>query len=131
MTSQYIKSLRPTFQPDRKIENEIFLININRMFYLSIISIFSRLISIITFLNKSSSISEIEFIWRRGIIISHSVYLVFIIIIALLTFKIKRGKKSDHKSFALQNIMVFVTLIFGVAITVIDQLVTPSITPLL
>jgi diguanylate cyclase (GGDEF)-like protein len=129
MISKYINNIKKVAQPDNCIIDEIAQINIHRVFYLSIISIPIRLFTIINFINKSTAGDEKEIKWQIGIIISHMVFLVLLIILGSISYKLKKKNKPNSVTVAVIYAMVITILLISVVITVIDQLVTYSITP--
>jgi diguanylate cyclase (GGDEF)-like protein len=130
MLSKYKNSINNIAQPNKHIMDEIIRININRVFFLSIVSISARLFSIITFLNKVPA-GQNEKIWRIGILVSHITYLVLLIILSILSYKQRKNNKPSFVTTATQYFAIVLILFFGILITSIDQLVTPSITPFL
>lgn len=131
MISKRMSNIINIASPDKHITDEIYKININRVFYLSVASILVRLFFIITFLNKLSTGYQHENIWRNGILISHITYLVLLIIISILSYKQRKDDKPSSMTIATQYVAFVLILLFGILVTSIDQLVTPSITPFL
>ena len=129
MISKYINNIKKVAQPDNCIIDEIAQINIHRVFYLSIISIPMRLITIINFIYKSTAGDEKEIKWQIGIIISHMVFLVLLIILGSISYKLRKKNKPNSMTFAVIYAMVITMLLISVIITSIDQLVTYNITP--
>lgn len=129
MIFQYIDRIKKLAQPDKVIMDEISQININSAFYLAIISIPVRLFTIMIFLNKLSEGGEKENIWRRGIIISHITYLLLMIILGIISYKLRKKNQPSFMTIVTQYIMTVTILFLSVVITSIDQLVTHSITP--
>ena len=130
MISLYADRFKHILNPDKEITDEITLININRAFLLSIISIIMRIFTIATFVRKSPG-SGNESLWRTWIIISHGVFLVFLLILGGLTYKLKSKDKANPLMLIVQYGFVMVILFLSAAISSIDQLVTYSINPYL
>lgn len=58
MIAKFIKNLLKFSKPEQEIKDEIYLININRVFYLSLASIPMRIFSILIFMNRSPAVNE-------------------------------------------------------------------------
>lgn len=129
MISRVLNNIKSIVWPDRQIIDEIFLININRVFYLSIVSIIIRLFSIVTFLNKVPTEYNNDNIWRAGLVLTHSIYLILLIVLAILSYKQRNDTQVSMMTIGTQYIAIMLILLIGVVITSIDQLVTPSTTP--
>ncbi|NLB42136.1 MAG: GGDEF domain-containing protein, partial [Clostridiales bacterium] len=69
--------------------------------------------------------------WSLGIVTSHFILLIFMIVFLLLTRKLKSNKEPSKIMHILQYIVVIVIMASGIAIVTIDQLVTSNITPFL
>lgn len=128
---QYINRVNNIIKPNKIIADKIIKKNVNRIFYLSIISIPSRIISIITFLKKNQIADKRELLWRNGIIISHIIYLTLFLLIGILSFKTRKRKEVNALMIVLTYAMVSTILLMSAIIASVDQLVTPSITPFL
>ena len=129
MISKYVNSIKNIARPDEHIADKILRININRVFYLSVVSALARIFSIISFVSKSPTEYINENIWRFGIIVSHATYLVLLIILCILSYKQKKSDRPGFLTIATLYVAVVLILLFSVVIASIDQLVTPSITP--
>jgi signal transduction histidine kinase len=114
------------------IKNEILDRNIQ---YISILSYFAvpvNIFHIFTFYLNLNMGNEIEYKWRMGIIIAHSILLIFFSFIGIFFNYYKRKKNIRKEIIQLFFYMSFTLLIaVGVAIVIIDQLVTSAITPYL
>lgn len=128
---QYINRVNNIIKPNKIIADKIIKKNVNRIFYLSIISIPSRIISIITFLKKNQIADKRELLWRNGIIISHIIYLALFLLIGILSLKTRKRKGVNALMIVLTYAMVSTILLMSAIIASVDQLVTPSITPFL
>ncbi len=131
MISRVTSDIKKTAWPDKHIMDEIFLININRVFYLSVISVVVRFFTIISLLNKAPSGYQNENTWQIGILASHITYLVLLIILSILSYKYRKNNKPTLGTIFTQYVAIVLIIFYGVTITLIDQLVTPSITPFL
>ncbi|MGI6225627.1 MAG: GGDEF domain-containing protein [Peptococcales bacterium] len=119
-----------TFQDNNSVLGESAVINIRRIYYLSIIAIPLRIIVLFTF-SKSTYDTLILQIWREGILASHFTLLIFMIGFFLITRKLKNRTEPNTTMYVLQYIVVVVIMASGIAIVTLDQLVTSNITPFL
>lgn len=103
------------------------LINIHRIFYLSGVSAFFRIVDIIAFTSTAAP-SEA---WGQGIILAHSILLFFYIAVLLVSASLRKRPRINYVMKIIQYIVPAVVLLSGIVIATIDQLVTTSITPLL
>jgi signal transduction histidine kinase len=70
--------------------------------------------------------------WYQGIIASHSVLvLIALLMLAIVFSRKKLSRPGDSLTWMFFHIIILLIILSGVAITIIDQIVTPSITPLL
>ena len=122
------KRIITIFQNNSSVLDECSLINVKRAYYLSLISIPIRVLDIIMF---SSTTTSLLGTWRQGIIICHSILLVFYLGVFLITFRLKNRVEVNATIYALQYIVTIIIMISGIIIVTIDQLVTTNITPLL
>jgi len=128
MLSQYADRLKKMTTPDKEIIDEITLININRAFYLSVLSIIMRIFAIVSFLSNSPGDGIVN-IWRTGIIVSHGVLLVLLLIFGGLSYKLRSKDRANALMLIVQYGLALVILFLSAAIASIDQLVTHSINP--
>ncbi len=131
MVSERFYKIKRIALPDKDILDVMVLKNIHRVFYLTMISIFMRLFTIFTFLNKPPAADEQEALWRTGIIVSHAVYLALVIILFYISFRQRKKDKVTCMMLIAQDAMVITVIAMGAVITAVDQLVTYSITPFL
>ncbi len=118
---------------DDQVFSLIFEQNIRRLSLAPLFIIPISLWHIISFYLKTVESGSLEYQWRMGIIVAHSV-LVFLALISWgIARFLKRNKKPTNTLFsrAFVNLFFLLLLLVGVAIVVIDQWVTPSITPFL
>lgn len=106
--------------------------NLKRLSYIPYLLIPICLGHIIFFLYTMPEAGTVEYTWRYGIILSHSVLIGLSLLAALLSFA---SKNAFIKSYQIkQSLILVVILLFlltGTSISIIDQLVTPAITPLI
>ncbi|HZK56879.1 MAG TPA: GGDEF domain-containing protein [Clostridia bacterium] len=115
------------FRNNSSVLDDCTLINIKRIYYLSLIAAPMRILDIYLFADTASAPTT----WSRGIFLSHLVLLVFYFGAFLLTYRLKNIKQPNMIIHILQYIIPIIILASGVAIVTIDQLVTTNITPLL
>lgn len=118
------------FHDNNNVLGECARINTRRIYYLSIIAIPLRIFNILLFTSRSYDTQVLQ-TWSKGIIISHSVLLIFMIGFFITAHKLKNRTDPNTAMFLLQYIVVAVIMGSGIAIVTIDQLVTTNITPLL
>lgn len=115
------------FRNNSSVLDDCALINIKRIYYLSLIAAPMRILDIYLFADTTSA----PVVWSRGIIMSHSVLLVFYVGAFLITYKLKNAKQFSTTIHVVQYIIPIIILASGIVIVTIDQLVTTNITPLL
>jgi len=120
-----------TFRNNSSVLGECALINIQRIYYLSIIAMPLRIINIFQFAFKKSYDTPVSKTWSQGIIASHLILLFFMIGFFLITHKLKNRIEPNTTMLVLQYIVVVVIMASGIAIVTFDQLVTTNITPFL
>ncbi|NLJ78719.1 MAG: GGDEF domain-containing protein [Tissierellia bacterium] len=130
MISQYIDDIKKIVKPSEKINNQIVQVNINRVFYLAIISVPIRLL-IIIFLTQSSAVGGGEAIWRVRLLIIHTIHLVLFLILGGMALKLRKKVGYNWLKLGTQYAMILTMLFVGLAVTLVDQLVTYCITPFL
>lgn len=126
---EYLKKIKHIGFPNEEVSWEIVHININRLFYLSIISILVRILTIISFLSKDYSSNQNTSNWAKGIVISHFLLLLFHIVTNLASGRLRKTRKHGKMMLFLQYFAVFIILLSGLLITLIDQMVTSNISP--
>lgn len=131
----FIKKIKNTLSEiilvNNSVINDIVLINMKRIFYISIVAMPVNLAHILIFAMKVSLGNENEIKWRMGIIICHSILLFVMAILGCLSFFLSKKEKSNLLMRLIQNTAMVIILVFGAIVVSIDQLVTPNITPFL
>ncbi len=113
------------YRKNNSITNDIALINIKRIYYLSLIIIPLRILNILLFTGSAPEPKA----WSQGIIASHFTILVFWVGVFFVAHQLKDRKEANAAMHALQHIIPVFTMASGVVIVTIDQLVTTNITP--
>ena len=131
----FIKKIKNTLSEivlvNNSVINDVVLINMKRIFYISIVAMPVNLAHILIFAMKLSLGNETEIKWRMGIIICHSILLFIMGILGCLSFFLSKKEKSNLLMRLIQNTAMVIILVFGAIVVSIDQLVTPNITPFL
>ncbi len=127
----YIKEFQRLISPSESIKKVIIYTNINRVFYLALLTIPIRVLTIITLLNKNLGDSDTELRWKTWILIFHLVYLIVFLIVGSFAFKLRQNDSPTSIVVVVQYIAIIVLLMFGGVVVAIDQLVTTNITPFL
>jgi diguanylate cyclase len=121
------EQLKKQYMTSNLIQNEIYQINVKRLFFVSILGIPISLVHIIVFLFKTPE-SEIESLWRLGIIFSHTSILVIMVFSVFMSLYIL--KKAYHSLYRyIEYILISFIFFIGITITAFDQLVTTNISP--
>lgn len=127
-----------TYLPDlfvpiknKSIAEEVSEINIHRIKYLFLIMVVVHVAHILIFVySDQAGKSETVLLWRDGIIYAHLVMAILITLFGIGAFMISRKNMvSSMISRIFQSIVIFSYLLFGVAVSLIDQLVTSNIMP--
>jgi diguanylate cyclase (GGDEF)-like protein len=111
--------------------DECAVTNTRRLYYLTIISIPLRIIDIYVFINNHYYSTGVHKLWSRGIIGSHLALLIFMIVFAIITYKLKDRESSNAAMHVIQYLSIFIIIASGIAIVTFDQLITTNITPFL
>lgn len=129
--TRYVSGLKRmivrAIQGNTSVLKDATLANIFRIHYLSIVILTIRLIMLRSIWTKSIS-PDLE-IWKKGILGSHMVLMLFMAVIFTLTFRHK-GKRVINKwlSYLPYTTSVFVMLM-GITITAFDQYITTNMSP--
>jgi len=120
----------------RVAEPELAKINLQRFTIFFNIIIAAHLLHVILFwlalANDGTQVTEIIYLWRIGIIASHSVMIVLALAAALFTLYIRKNNLYHTKlAVHLPEVVAFAYLLFGAIISIIDQFITAAITPYL
>jgi signal transduction histidine kinase len=114
------------------INRKVLQENLKRFFYIPFIAIPISLGHILFFYFSLTESDASELIWRWGIMYTHTLIIILSLFIGLLVYlRRKHQLLSDNITAGLINLLILLTLLVGVAITIIDQMVTPAITPYL
>lgn len=111
------------------IKKEVTLINLKRIFYISIVAVPVSIAHVVIFGIDLPTSVGVEYSWRLGIIVCHALLAFIMAILGSLSYFLsKKTELSTYMKFVEYSaIITFFT--FGVVIVVLDQLITASITP--
>ncbi len=112
---------------------ELLSANFNRLWMLSLIgSLIAFSYGLKFFLTPSEGIAAADF-WRRGILLTHLALLICMLLLFLVTsiYKKRDPMPSAGVQSFLQYTAIAALLASGLALTIIDQLITSNITPFL
>jgi signal transduction histidine kinase len=116
----------------KRIGLKISSINLKRLFYVPFFIIPISLAHITLFYLKLTDPETVEYKWRIGIIATHSGLIIFSLFIALANHILKKGSNKNTGLIKIHSNLIFLCLlIIGVIVVIVDQWVTPSITPFL
>lgn len=116
---------------DAGILDEILELNLRRILRLALILVPIHLAHVVLFWRHLSPDDSASESWRQGIITAHSLMLPVALVLAALCTAGNRGALPRHLRALIPAATTVIYLVFGVALAVIDQLVTSSITPVL
>lgn len=106
--------------------------NLRRFRILPLISIPINLGHIIYFYLNLPQPGNPDYIWHIGIILSHlSLAIVAVLMFTLAQLKKRTSIPGSLTTWILFHLLIFILIATGIAITIVDQIVTPAITPLL
>lgn len=124
---RYKEKILTMFHNNNNVSKDCIHINMNRIFYLSIVAASMRLLDIILF-SSAKSTSEL---WSKGILISHTALLFFYTAVLLVTSRMRKMGQVNTVMRTVEYAVPIIILLSGIVIVTIDQLVTSSITPFL
>ncbi len=120
------------YQENTQVALASLRFNNRRLAMLTLIAIPVHIAVIIQFLTAiDTDLLPAESEWRRGIILTHAVLLLLMIIMNLVVRKLRDTQNHQLLNRIIHHLMVICLLSAGIVITVIDQLVTTNITPFL
>lgn len=114
---------------DSLVFRDITLVNLKRIFYVSLLAVPVSVAHIVIFGMELPSGSGEELSWRIGIMVSHSILAFLMFLLGSMSFFLCKRTKVTFLMKFIVNFAFVVVFIFGVVIVVLDQLVTSSITP--
>lgn len=103
--------------------------NNKRIYIISLLAVPIYFLLAMNFLFLVNPSNEIEIIWRRNLIVSQCILLFLFIIYSIIFKKFSNFNQITIKMKIFQIVFIYSIFSFGIIVTVIDQLVTSSITP--
>lgn len=119
------------YRNNNTVIEDCTLLNIRRIYFLSIIAIVLRIFNIFLFIFTKTYDTEVLQLWSQGIIGSHFMLLIFMIGFFLIARKLKNFDEATTTMYILQYVVIAVIMVSGIVIVTFDQLVTTNITPFL
>jgi signal transduction histidine kinase len=114
------------------IREHVLKQNLRRFLIMPLISIPINIGHILFFYLSKPDAGNPEYEWYQGIIASHSILaLIALLMLALAFSRKKLSLPGDSLTWIFFHSIILLIILSGVSVTIIDQLVTPSITPLL
>lgn len=125
-----IQNMKKAFKKYDEVNPEACFTNFRRMKQISIIGCLVSVLHIIYFLFFVMAETDVESIWRIGIISSHGALVVlFAFTYLAITYLTKKNKATLLNIQIMQYFLIFTIATIGVVIVTLDQLVTTNITP--
>jgi signal transduction histidine kinase len=114
------------------IREHVLKQNLRRFLIMPLVSIPINIGHILFFSFIKPDAGSPEYEWYQGIIASHSVLALIALLMLVLAFSRKKlSLPGDSFTWLFFHTIILLIILTGVAITITDQIVTPSITPLL
>jgi diguanylate cyclase len=108
---------------------QLHLATLRRLRYVAFVAIPLHLAHLATFAGVDPATLD-EQRWRTGILVSHLVLLIYMLGLAVVTGRLQH-RTAGPLTYLVQWATIVVVLLGGAAIAIVDQWVTPSITPFL
>jgi diguanylate cyclase (GGDEF)-like protein len=116
---------------NNKVSEETPATNSRRVSFLAAVTLPISLAYIIAFLFFIPVGSETETVWRSGILLSHITLAAMMCLLGSASLYLRKRPRSRVLAHLNQYTAILSILSLGIAIAIIDQLVTPNITPFL
>lgn len=113
-----------------QVKPEIVQINFRRLYYSVWIALAVNIAHILLFYRNLATSNEVEYRWRIGVILAHSIMAIVMCIGALFLARFKHRMISIRLMKLIFLTFVTTILLAGISLAAIDQLVTSSISPL-
>ncbi len=126
----WLEIFRPRKTTKLISENELFDRNLQFISGGAFLAIFINFIHILLFVSSLESSQGKEYFWRMGIILSHGFSLIYFLIIGIILNSYISNKKINKEYIKFIFILTYIVLVsLGVSLTILDQIVTNSISP--
>jgi diguanylate cyclase (GGDEF)-like protein len=111
------------------IKKEVTLINLKRIFYISLVAIPVSIAHVVIFGMDLPASGGVEYSWRIGIIVCHSLLALIMALLGSFAYFFNKRTEITPLMKIVEYCAIITFFTFGVVIVVLDQLVTASITP--
>jgi diguanylate cyclase len=125
-----VEELLSLYAAGQEAYEETVSVNLSRLLYMAALAAPMNLLTIAMFWSRAVD-GAVEAQWRELIILSHTMLMVVMVGTAVLSRLLRRRGALRPAGVVLQHIVIMLLLVFGIVITMVDQMVTPSITPFL
>jgi diguanylate cyclase (GGDEF)-like protein len=125
------KWLRAMLASDAAVTQAATLGNIQRLRWLIPVFLLVNLLLLTVFALDASPGTPVQLDWRQAVMRVYAVTAVVLLVLVLGTWRVTRRNRVDGWLRALQFAAPMVFLLFTIALTVLDQRVTPNISPYL
>ena len=127
-----IQIMKKAFRKYDDVNPEACFTNFRRMKQISMVGSLVSVLHIIYFLFFVMAETDVESIWRIGIISSHGVLVIlFAFTYLTITYLTKKNRVTLLRIQIIQYFFIFIIMTIGIVIVTLDQLVTTNITPFL
>lgn len=123
---------RPMRNPEERIDAAVLDRNFVRLGLVPFVAIPIHLGHIAFFLRGLAAPGTAEHAWGVGIMLAHTALLLFSLSLGLLAWMRRRWRWPDGRAaWFVVDLVAIIVMMAGVGVAVLDQLVTPSVTPFL
>ncbi len=129
--TRLVDFIRTDWQTNRSVVDDMLLINNNRIIYMGVATFLVHCLFVIAFNLGYVPADDNEYVWRRGIILIHSLNAAAVLAITAASIVLFRKKTAFRSMMIVENIYIADLLIAGIAVVAVDQHVTSNITPFL
>ncbi|HYF75836.1 MAG TPA: GGDEF domain-containing protein [Symbiobacteriaceae bacterium] len=117
---------------DAQVDHEIGAINSQRINWLLLVMAIVHLAHLVIFWPRGPVPPDEPALWRTGVIAAHASMLLFIALLSVAKHFVERSPRYAQPGMTiLSQAAALAYLLHGVTTAVVDQMVTPAITPLL
>jgi diguanylate cyclase len=128
-TNPIVASWRAWTRAPPSVEVQLHRVTLRRLRYVALVAIPLHLVHLVVFVRAQAPTID-EQRWRSGIIAAHLLLLTYMVVLALAARRLRRWT-AGTLTHLIQWVTCAVMLLGGAAVAVVDQWVTPSITPFL
>lgn len=113
----------------KMVADECLELNLRRVHYASLVGVIISIIHLSLFLFSPIRSTALLEMWRMGIIICHSVLLILMLAVRIISSHWRKTNQKRSSLQLLQYIVIGIIMLGGVVIVSVDQLATSNITP--